>query len=208
VATPHGSSANIKKQLQARDEGLASLRQRLEEERIPLKLLPGLEYFADSHSAETALQYPECRVGDPGYADRPILVELPFSLNINLASNLLFAAQLKGIPLVLAHPERYHGFYQHVSLLAELMDKGLYLQFNSFDLRGGLLGWRLKRAILKLVEKNPGQILIGSDAHDAKYRPAGLREARQSIAGSLGEDVWKLISWTTPSRLLGLATPN
>ena len=208
VATPHGSSANIKGQLQARDQGLAQLRQRLAEERIPLTLVPGLEYFADSHSAETALQYPQCRLGESGVADRPILVELPFSLNIGLASNLLFSAQLKGIPLVLAHPERYQGFYQHVSLLAELMDKGLFLQFNSMDLRGGLWGWRLKRAILKLIARNPEQILIGSDAHDVKYRPAGLRDARKAVVGSLGEAVWRLISWTTPARLLGIATQN
>ncbi|MBQ6473610.1 MAG: hypothetical protein IJJ33_16610 [Victivallales bacterium] len=206
VATPHGSSANIKEQLQARERGLAVLRRRLAEERIPLTILPGLEYFADSHSAETALQYPECRVGEPGHSERPILVELPFSLNIGLASNLLFAAQLKGVPLVLAHPERYQGFHQHVSLLAELMDKGLYLQFNSIDLRGGLWGWRLKRAILKLIARNPAQALVGSDAHDVKYRSAGLRDARQAIVGSLGGDVWRLVSWTTPARLLGIST--
>jgi len=204
VATPHGSSENLATILPKRDKLIVEFRQRLQAENIPLTILPGLEYSADGHSSDAALTMPESRCGSPDVQNRPMLVELPFTVRLDLAANLLFNAQIKNVTLILAHPERYDGFLKKVDFLKDLMDKGLYLQFNSNNFKGGFLKNAIPRTILKLIEYAKDQILIGSDAHHPEYRPAGLADAKKKIIDALGEDTWNLVSCDTPAKLLGL----
>lgn len=202
VATPHGSSHGLKDFLAKRDKVLADFIQLLKDQNIPLEVLPGLEYYADGQSAESAFAEPGCRCGKPEAANRPVLVELPFTIDISFAATLLFKSQLKGIPMVLAHPERYNGFLEHLPSLMELMDKGLFLQFNSDNFHKPLLFGRLGKSVMKLISHNPEQVLVGSDAHNAEMRGAGLTLACERITAELGEDAWKQISETTPASLL------
>ena len=204
VATPHGSSESLAVLLPKRDKLIVELRERLQAEQIPLTILPGLEYSADGHSSDAALAKPESRCGSPEIENRPMLVELPFTVNLDFAANLLFNAQIKNVTLILAHPERYDGFLKKIDFLKDLMDKGLYLQFNSNNFKGGFLHNSIPKAILKLIEHDKEQVIIGSDAHHPKYRPAGLLDAKTKITDSFGEDVWTLISHETPARLLGI----
>ena len=204
VATPHGSRENLARVIEARDALLAEFRAKLSQENIPLTILPGLEYSADGHSTDSALETPECRCGNPSYPNRPMLVELPFKVNLSFAANLLFNAQLKNVTLILAHPERYDGFLKNINFLKELMDKGLILQFNSDNFRGGLFRNAIPKNIIKLIEHAKDQVVIGSDAHHPVHRPAALADARKRITDTLGEDVWKLVSWETPAQLLGI----
>ena len=204
VATPHGSGENLAVLLPKRDQLIMELRQRLQEEKIPLTVLPGLEYSADGHSSDSALATPECRCGNPDVKNRPMLVELPFTVNLDFAANLLFNAQIKNVTLILAHPERYDGFLKKIDFLKDLMDKGLYLQFNSNNFKGGFLHNSIPKAILKLIEYAKEQVIIGSDAHHPEYRPAGLLDARKRITDAFGEDAWTLISHDTPAQLLGI----
>ncbi len=204
VATPHGSGADLAALLPKRDKLIMEFRQRLQEEQIPLTVLPGLEYSADGHSSDAALATPECRCGNPDVQNRPMLVELPFTVNLDFAANLLFNAQIKNVTLILAHPERYDGFLKKIDFLKDLMDKGLYLQFNSNNFKGGFLHNSIPKAILKLIEYNKEQVIIGSDAHHPEYRPAGLLDARKRIMDAFGEDAWTLISHDTPAQLLGI----
>ena len=186
VATPHGSGENLAMLLPKRDQ------------------LIRLEYSADGHSSDSALATPECRCGNPDVQNRPMLVELPFTVNLDFAANLLFNAQIKNVTLILAHPERYDGFLKKIDFLKDLMDKGLYLQFNSNNFKGGFLHNSIAKAILKLIEYAKEQVIIGSDAHHPEYRPAGLLDARKRITDAFGEDAWTLISHDTPAQLLGI----
>ena len=204
VATPHGSGADLALLLPKRDKLLEEFRQRLQDEQIPLTVLPGLEYSADGHSSDSALAMPECRCGNPDVKNRPMLVELPFTVNLEFAANLLFNAQIKNVTLILAHPERYDGFLKKIDFLKDLMDKGLYLQFNSNNFKGGFLHNSIPKAILKLIEYAKEQVIVGSDAHHPEYRPAGLFDARKKITEAFGEDTWTLISYDTPAQLLGI----
>ena len=205
VATPHGSLQDLDNMLARRDEKLAELRERLAQENIPLTLISGLEYSVDGHSDDAALDHPNCRCGEnPGIAS-PLLVELNFSMNIAFAGNLLFKAQLKGIPVILAHVERYEGFKDGGAMLMDLMDKGLVLQFNSQDFsRPFPLFNSVPKVMLKLIGHAPDKVLVGSDAHNPDKRPAGLAKARTIVTSEFGEDVWQKISSENPRRLLGL----
>ncbi len=205
VATPHGSMGDLKTMLEKRDEKLAELRERLAQENIPLTIIPGLEYSVDGHSDDAALEHPNCRCGENPDIASPLLVELKFSMNVSFAGNLLFKAQLKGIPVILAHAERYEGFKNGCEMLMELMDKGLILQFNSQNFRRPLPFFNsIPKVMLKLVGHAPDKIIVGSDAHNPDMRPAGLQMARDIVTAEFGEEVWKKISWENPARLLGL----
>ncbi|MBQ7650188.1 MAG: hypothetical protein IJS15_04470 [Victivallales bacterium] len=205
VVTPHGGMENLEKTLAKRDEKLLELRRRLADENIQLTLIPGLEYSVDGHSDDAALEHPNCRCGDNPSIASPLLVELKFSMNISFAGNLLFKAQLKGIPVILAHAERYEGFRNGCSMLMELMDKGLVIQFNSQNFRRPLPFFNsVPKVMLKLIAHAPENVIVGSDAHNPKMRPAGLEMARNIVTSEFGEDVWRKISWENPAKLLGL----
>lgn len=195
VVTPHGSSRNLQQTLQLRDQRLAELRQALQRENIPLELIPGLEYYADGKGAIEAIDEPGCRCGYPDVPQRPLLVELPMSLDITFAANLLFTMQLKHVTLILAHPERYRGFATHFSDLIDLLWKGMYLQFNVSSFQRSLRHWLTRRVIFKLLAAAPEQILIGSDAHHSELRPAGLALAQQAITDVFDDDTWELVSY-------------
>lgn len=205
VVTPHASNDNLATQLKQRDEKLIEFRKVLKDEAIPLTLLPGLEYLADGHAADNALDNPACLLGNSAdKANRPLLQELPFSISISFAEKLLFRAQLKNVPFILAHPERYTGFHDNIAMFKSLLDKGIYLQFNSDDFQSSFFSRKILKDILSLIEYAPEQILVGSDAHNPDRRPCGLYDAQEQIVKRFGEDTWKTISLKTPAGLLGI----
>ena len=205
VATPHGGCRDLAEQLARRDQALKSLRARLAQESIPLELISGMEYRADSEFWNAVLRAPECRCGlDKGEA-RPLLLEMPLDMDITIAADIYFKAQLKGVNIVLAHPERYRGFVQKADMLLDLQDKGLCLQFNAAPLRRGFPFFdSLQKTILKLIAHAPDQVVLGSDAHNPEHRPGGFAMAKDYVTSRLGEKTWHTISEETPRRLLGL----
>ena len=206
VTTPHGNHGILLEQLGKRDKALAELRVRLEQEKIPLQLISGMEYSADGEFWKVVQEAPECRCGVDKGDERPLLLEIPLNMDISLAEDVYFKAQLKGVKIVLAHPERYEGFERNADMLQSLLDRGAFLQFNASSLHRGFLFFdSLPKTILKLIEHAPNQILLGSDAHHPEHRPAGFGTAREYVTKRLGEEVWKLMTDITPRKLLGLA---
>ena len=204
VATPHGSSSGLTDTLRRRDEAMQALSSRLEQEGLPIKLIPGLEYYADGHYADMNLVPLPARCGMPPYERRPILVELPMSIDVSFAENLLFNAQLVGMTVVLAHPSRYNGFKKHADMFKRLLERGMYLQFNAMSIEGGFIFSGVAKTIIDIIATDPDRILLGSDAHEAKYRTTDLLCARKRVVASLGEDIWNKITTQNPAQLLGI----
>ncbi|NMA19791.1 MAG: hypothetical protein GX927_04345 [Lentisphaerae bacterium] len=171
AATPHGPGNNLAESLLRRDAALAELRQALERENIPLRLIPGMEFMVMDNVMELACEYPGVFYGGAEQPSRMLLLELFPGYDLRFCKDLLFQAQLKNIQLVLAHPERYHGFLQNIDLFEELLDKGLILQFNTAALNKSWFNLRRKNAVKRLIRHKPSRIIFGSDAHDTKHRP-------------------------------------
>ena len=204
VTTPHGGRDDLLKQLAKREEALAALRAKLAEEKIPLQLISGMELRADGEFW-TVQEAPECRCGVDKGEERPLLLEIPLNMDISLAADVYFKAQLKGVKIVLAHPERYEGFVRNADMLLSLLDRGIVLQFNASSLQRGFLFFNsVPKTILKLIAHAPDQIVLGSDAHHPEYRPAGFASAQEYVIKRLGEEVWRQMTETTPRKLLGL----
>ena len=204
VGTPHGQRRVFGELLPQRERALALLQDALKENNIPLTICPGMEYFADGHSVDMAIAHPEILCGKPGSPNRPLLLELPLDMDLHFVADLLFMAQLKGVPMVLAHPERYKAFRKSFEELCELMDKGLVLQFNSEDFHRTFFSRAIPNLMLALIDHDPTRAVVGSDAHHAERRPAGLLQAKETISKALGERIWEQVSQKNPAELLGL----
>ncbi|MDD4537664.1 MAG: hypothetical protein PHT80_01510 [Lentisphaeria bacterium] len=206
VTTPHGLSSPFNVAASTRDLVLNDLRQEFQRRHLVLELLPGMECWADEKALNEALAHPECfmnyRPEDSGR--KCLLVECPPMFDLPMVDSLLFQAQIKGINLILAHPERHPGFRRQESLLATMMDKGLTLQFNAEDIRKRRWLWGAERVTRRLMERNPAQIVLGSDTHSKDKRPPNMAFAREVICEWFDEGMWELLTWQNPSRLLGL----
>lgn len=204
VATPHGHGRVLDTLLPQRTDAFRMLEEALKEQKLPLRICLGMEYFADGHSIDMAVAHPEILCGVPGTPNRPLLLELSIDMDLNFVTDLLFMAQLKGVPLVLAHPERYKNFRKSFELLCELMDKGLVLQFNSEDFHKTFFHRAIPNLMLALVDHDPTRVVIGSDAHHAEERPAGLGIAMETVTKAFGKAIWERVSQQNPAELLGL----
>ena len=204
VGTPHGQGRIFDTLLPRREEAFKTLADALKQERLPLQLYPGMEYFADGHSIDMAIAHPEILCGVPGTPNRPLLLEISIDMDLQFVADLLFMAQIKGVPLVLAHPERYKSFRKSFQLLCDLMDKGLVLQFNSEDFHKGFFSRAIPNLMLALIDHDPTRVVLGSDAHHASRRPAGLTMAQETITKALGNLTWEQISQKNAAELLGI----
>ena len=203
VCTPHGTSSTLQEQIGRRDAAMAQLREELERQGIPLRLLPGLEYCIDGHSLDCYRQAENFTLG--GRIGGALLLEFPFEVDFTLTSNLLFYASQRDVQIILAHPERYHGFLQHKEEIVGWLNRGLLLQFNACNLKHrGFFFNRVPKMIAELIAVAPDQILLGSDAHHPEDRPAGLSVAKETVVSALGEDGWRKLTVENPSRVIGL----
>jgi protein-tyrosine phosphatase len=191
AATPHGPGRSITESLRRRDIALEQLRRTLEHENIPLRLVPGMEFMATDNVIELANDHPSGFYGGSELQTRLLLLELFPSYDLRSCGDILFQAQLKNIRLILAHPERYQDFMRRLDVLENLLDKGIILQFNAASLAPGWLNRRRKNAILRLIHHSPGQVVLGSDAHDTERRSPILSTARKTIIDKLGQEVWR-----------------
>ena len=99
---------------------------------------------------------------------------------------LLFrmTAELQIIP-ILTHPERHPLLQRHPEQVAPWTDLGCLVQITANSLTGHW-GRRAKDAAVWLLKKNLVHI-VASDAHDLRFRPPVLSQARDLIAQILDE---------------------
>jgi len=93
-----------------------------------------------------------------------ILVEMStFSPPINF-NEVLFEIKVAGYTPILAHPERYSFYYDHIKKYDQLKDQGILFQVNLLSL-SGYYGEKVKGTAIKLL--NEGYInFAGSDIHN------------------------------------------
>ncbi|KAA1246926.1 tyrosine-protein phosphatase [Aquimarina sp. RZ0] len=96
--------------------------------------------------------------------NRYILVEMStFSPPINL-NEILFETKLAGYTIILAHPERYSFYENHLEKYAQLKELGILFQLNLLSL-SGYYGEMVKKTAIKLITE--GYIdFTGSDVHN------------------------------------------
>lgn len=178
-------------------EAVSALSQRLEEEGIPLKLLPG----ADVHMEPGMLRLIEDgEILTPNDTKRYLLLELPGYFVFPHLKELVFALKAKRITPIISHPERNAQIQRDLNQLYELVYGGALSQVTAMSLTGEF-GSHAQSTTEALLEQGLVHILA-SDAHSADHRPPILSRAVEVAAKRIGqEEALKMVT-TVPQAVI------
>jgi protein-tyrosine phosphatase len=171
----------------------AHMQRDLAEQRIELEIRPGVEYYWHE-DLMAKFETPErlLTLADRG---RHVLVEFSHSLRPVHLRETFFNLQLRGVTMVMAHPERYGWISDDLDYAEELVSSGMLMQGTLGPL-AGLWGTRPRKALKQLLDR--GLIhLISSDAHVVKQIP-----------NYYGASLARLIEWVGKARAQMLLHDN
>lgn len=175
---------------------LRKLQRLLEQERVPLRLVEGMEIFAGKDVVR------KLRSGQllPLNQTRYVLVEFPMDVPAfaiyRMADRLLEGGYIP----VLAHPERYHCV-QHVHAhVYEWYRMGAVIQIN----KGSVLG-RFGESVRQTADsilRHRLAAVAASDAHSPLYRTTSMEALVSTLTRKYGEGCpWMLLE-ENPGRIL------
>ena len=93
--------------------------------------------------------------------------------------NNFYELQLKGIVIILAHPERYIEFIKKPSLINKFIDEGFLFQLNTGSISGEF-GKEVKKTA-EIFLKNKIYSFIGSDAHRYEKRNPDMSNGIEAL---------------------------
>jgi protein-tyrosine phosphatase len=207
AATPHGHSSASAwagySPLKVQDR-LDELRAALTAEGILLELVAGTEIYGEPG----ALERLRARELLPYGTSRAVLLEFPLGVTRGAAEQIVFAFQLAGHRVVIAHPERYRFVQEDPNTLIPLIERGALMQLTGDALLGNQ-GDRLLRMAEVMLDHGLVQ-LLATDAHGPHYRRLpNLAVARGRAEQLVGAAAADLLTREVPAAVLsdGLITP-
>ncbi len=156
-------------------EVLQNTRKALADERIPLKLMAGMEVFATFDLPDLIADGKILTLNHSDY----LLIEFDFNEDPEFAEAVVERLIDIKIRPVIAHPERYEFIKYDSEIARRLVDKGCVLQANKGSFLGKY-GSRTKQTAFELVEKNLLSI-VASDAHSPVMRTPYMLEAYREV---------------------------
>jgi protein-tyrosine phosphatase len=197
VSTPHvvtGLYPNSREVILA---ALEELKEAIEENGIPLTVLPGSECRLEPDLSQRLSRGELLTINDGG---RYLLVELPPMLVPEYTAQVFYELQLQGVTPIIAHPERNAGFVREPGLLYDLIYRGALSQITAGSLTGHL-GAAAAAAAKKFLERGYVQF-IASDAHSCGGRGPLLAAAAGAAARLLGEEQAQSLVAGNPQRAI------
>lgn len=175
ASTPHLRSDFPNVHVHELAERCAELRDALEREGIPLRLVSAAEV---SLSWALDASEDELRLASYGQRGTDLLIETPSS-NVLGLDRVLYEFRAKGYRVILAHPERTPEFHRQESLLRSLVDHSILLQVNAESLLGQPRRSGLRQFARYLCVEGLAHV-IASDGHrGARWRP--VTELSESV---------------------------
>jgi protein-tyrosine phosphatase len=181
VVTPHQLGAYAHNDGTTVRRRTQELRQQLQQQGIPLEVLPGADVRIDETMMDGLRSGEIVTLAD---ARRHVLLELPHELYFPLESVLDRLQELK-IRGILSHPERNQGLLKQPGIIPTLIDRGCLMQVTA----GSLMG-TFGPACQEMAEWMVQQQLVhflASDAHGVKSRRPLLRRAFQRVVQLVDE---------------------
>ncbi|ESU34275.1 hypothetical protein G3A_01925 [Bacillus sp. 17376] len=180
IATPHhknGRYDNPKETVKDKTEILNLL---LQEEGIPLEVLPGQEPAIHGEIIE-GLDNGEIQTLN---GTQYLFIELPSGHVPRYTEKLLFDIQLKGLIPIIVHPERNQEIVEKPDLLYQFIKKGALAQLTASSI-SGKFGKKVKSFSEQLIEANLIHF-IASDAHNLTNRAFHMVSAFEHIEARYG----------------------
>lgn len=198
VATPHFAAFAPQSHCRADlvMQAVSDFRQALQQNNIPLDVLPGIEIFG------TPQVRPLLNRGElMGLAGtRHPLIEFPFSGYASQATELLDILCRDGWQPVIAHPERYLYIQEDPTLLNLWVEMGCLLQINKGSLLGRF-GPREGALAYALVQRGFA-FAVASDAHSSSFRTTWMGEAQGFLVEEFSAHTAHTLLTANPRRLL------
>lgn len=183
AATPHSNVEDDNMALRCRSirHRAAMLQDALSQNRIPVKILTGMELFIRDNLPEIIESEGFMPLGKTNY----LLGEFDFGEDGGYMDEALTYIMKSGINPVLAHPERYAAVQREPLWVARWFEKGVIIQVN----KGSLLGrfgrgphmaadWILRHGLAHIV---------ASDAHGTERRTPDMTEVFDCISSNYSE---------------------
>jgi len=194
VATPHVSSAYPGTTGLQIADGVLLLNRALRDEGVALKVTPGAEVALGRAAELEDGELARLRLG----AGPWLLVECPFTGSAARFEADLMELAARGHRILLAHPERIHGFQGDRALLPRLVARGMLCQLTAGALVGRF-GSEVERFALRLARDGLISV-VASDAHSAVRRPPSVRQELRDA--SFSEDAIRFVTLDAPRALL------
>ena len=169
----------------------------LEEQNIPLNILPGSEIRL---CPEIMDELEKGRLMTLNDAGQYIFLELPDQFVAQSVVGFINRLRDSSIIPIIAHPERNPVIQKHVEVLYDLISAGGLSQVTAGSLTGDM-GRRASRSCQQALEQGLVHF-VASDAHSVKTRPPKLSAAFKKLSAMAGEDAAEEIMLKAPERLL------
>ena len=197
VATPHSNNGVCQLSPEKILEEVKQLNQLLQEEGVPLKVLPGADIHIDFNLIE---EIKAGKVMTVNNNQRYIMLELPdYGIPQHL-SDFLWEMKLNGITPVFTHPERNAAIQDDINILHGFIMQGALSQITAMSLTGEF-GKNPRKCAVSLLKYNLAHV-IATDAHSVRRRPPVLSRALK-VAGEIVSDDYALRMVTEiPDRII------
>jgi len=192
VCTPHANST-YSFDPHVNQLKLATLRDRLAADSIPLTLGTGCDFHVSFDNIAEAKRDPKrFSINGLGY----LLIEIPdYGLPPGL-SETFYELHLAGLTPILTHPERNPTLQQEPQRMAEWMRAGMLVQVTADSLTGHK-GKRAEKMAHELLEKRWVHFLA-TDAHNTRSRPPRMKAAHDMVAERYGVSYAHALCLTNP----------
>ncbi|MES9665973.1 tyrosine-protein phosphatase [Bacillus nitratireducens] len=184
VATPHHQNGKYVNERTSIIHQVKQLNDELQQNEIPLKILPGQEVRLYGDLLE---DYEVGKIVTLNETDKYILIEFPSNHVPRYAEQLLYELRVKGMIPIIVHPERNAELIERPDKLYNFVSKGALTQVTAASLLGNF-GKKIKKFSLQLVEHNLTH-MIASDAHNTTFRGFHLGASYDLIKKEFGMDV-------------------
>lgn len=192
AATPHCTDARASEVYEA----WKLLRSALKENKIPLKLFPGMEIFGTEDTLQLLQEGQLFTLNGSRYP----LIEFSFHSSGERETRILRSLCKAGLRPIVAHPERYAYIQYDPELLNRWYHMGCLMQVN----RGSLLGrfgTRAQEMAVELVERNFATV-VASDAHSAQMRTPWMEDVRKLLTREFSPARARTLLLENPRRIL------
>lgn len=175
IVTPHYKKGRVGIPREKIGSLLQQVRERAEEEGIPIRLYPGTEIYYNSSLEEKLENGWLSRMNDTDF----VLVEFGPMESFPYIRNAIEDIFSLGYRPIIAHVERYDCMLDKVDHVRTIHDMGCLVQVNAGSVTGNY-GFRVRHFIRKLLKERLVEF-VGTDAHGVSERPPEMSKCADLI---------------------------
>ena len=195
VLTPHFRREYFETSREVVKERFQELCALVKAQKIDLELYLGCEFHRRSDMFKLIQDERAYRMAESDY----ILMEFSPADTPEVMKRYVTEALIRGLRPVIAHVERYPAL-RDIRLVRFLADSGAYMQVNAGAILGKE-GWSSSRFCKKLLKAELVH-LIGSDAHDVRWRKPCMAQCASYLERKYGADRAKQLLVDNPGRMI------